>query len=97
LTKCSKYGENHGFVINLSSVEIPVMTTDELARRRFDRQVSELQDQLKTFQTVVYGTDQIDDIDEWRKAARAAGRRLGIPVRTGVSQDGTKVWASEGP
>jgi hypothetical protein len=73
------------------------MTTDELARRRFDRQVSKLQDQLKTLQTVVYGTDQIEDIDEWRKAARAAGRRLGIPVRTGVSRDGTKVWASEGP
>jgi hypothetical protein len=90
-------GKNHGFVINLSSVEIPVMTADELARHRFDRQVSQLQDQLRTLKTVVYGTDQIDDIDEWRKAARAAGRRLGIPVRTGVSSDGTKVWASEGP
>jgi predicted nucleic acid-binding protein len=90
-------GENHGFVINLSSVGVPVMTTDELARRRFDRQVSKLQDQLKTLQTVVYGIDQIEDIGEWRRAARAAGRRLGIPVRTGVSRDGTKVWASEGP
>jgi hypothetical protein len=90
-------GGNHGFVINLSSVEIPGMTTDELARRRYDRQVSKLEHQLKTLQTVVYGTEQVEDVDEWRKAARAAGRRLGISVRTGVSPDRTKVWASEGP
>jgi SAM-dependent methyltransferase len=31
------------------------------------------------------------------RAARIAGRRLGVQVRTGVARDGSKVWASEGP
>jgi len=52
---------------------------------------------LKTHRSVVLGADYKEDIVGWRKAARAAGRRLRIPVRTGVSRDGTKVWASEGP
>jgi hypothetical protein len=73
------------------------MTVDELARRRDERRARKLEQQLKAHQAVIYGTDEIDDVDEWRKAARAAGRRLGIRVRTGVSKDGMKVWASEGP
>ena len=73
------------------------MTTDELAERRFELRVRDVAQELKTLRTVVYGTDQVEDVDEWRKAARAAGRRLGMPVRTGISRDGTKVWASEGP
>ena len=73
------------------------MTTDELAERRFKLFVRDMTQQLKTLRTVVYGTDQIEDVDQWREAARAAGRRLRMPVRTGVSRDGTKVWASEGP
>jgi hypothetical protein len=37
------------------------------------------------------------NVDEWRRAARLAGRRLGVQVRTGVSRAGDKVWAVEGP
>ena len=46
--------------------------------------------------SVTYGADYIEDLELWRQAARIAGRRFGSQVRTGVSRDGTKVWASEG-
>jgi hypothetical protein len=74
-----------------------VRVTDELERRRVEKLVPQLIHELKTHRSVTHGADQIADIDAWRKAARIAGRRLGIPVRTGLSRDGTKVWASEGP
>jgi hypothetical protein len=73
------------------------MTVDQLEQRRLERMVRDLMVDLKVHQTAVHGTDYIEDVKLWRKAARMAGRRLGIPVRTGVSRDGTKVWASEGP
>ena len=40
---------------------------------------------------VVRWTGQLPDVDDWRRAARRAGRLLGVWVRTGVSDDGTKV------
>jgi hypothetical protein len=73
------------------------MKADELAQRRQELQVRELVQELKLGRTIVLSTDSVEDVGAWRKAARTAGRRLGIPVRTGVSKDGTKVWASEGP
>jgi hypothetical protein len=73
------------------------MTMNELAARRFKLVVDQVEHQLRTHQTVVLGTDRVEDVEEWRSAARAAGRRLGLPVRTGISKDGTRVWASEGP
>ena len=39
----------------------------------------------------------VDEVDRWRRAARRAGRVFGWTVRTGVSSDRMKVWASEGP
>jgi hypothetical protein len=74
-----------------------VRLTDELQRRRVEKLVPQLMDELQTHRSVTHGADQVADVDVWRKAARIAGRRLGIPVRTGVSRDGTKIWASEGP
>jgi hypothetical protein len=71
--------------------------TDELADRRLEILVRELENQLRTDRGVKHGVDYVADVDLWRKAARIAGRRLGIPVRTGISRDGTEVWASEGP
>jgi hypothetical protein len=71
--------------------------TDELADRRLEILVRELENQLRTDHGVKHGVDYVADVDLWRKAARIAGRRLGIPVRTGISHDGTEVWASEGP
>ena len=73
------------------------MTTDELADRRHQAHVRELLQELKLGRTIVMDTAQVKDVEAWRSAARTAGRRLGIPVRTGISRDGMKVWASEGP
>ncbi len=42
--------------------------------------------------SVVRWTAELPDVDGWRRAARRAGRLLGARVRTGVSDDGTKVW-----
>lgn len=42
--------------------------------------------------SVVRWTASVADVDVWRKAARRAGRILAVPVRTGVSNDGAKVW-----
>lgn len=42
--------------------------------------------------SVVRWTSELPDVNEWRRAARRAGRLLGVRVRTGVSDDGTKVW-----
>ena len=71
--------------------------TDELADRRLEFLVLELMSQLQGESAVKHGADHVGDVELWRRAARIAGHRLGIPVRTGVSPDGTEVWASEGP
>ena len=42
--------------------------------------------------SMVRRTTEVADVEQWRKAARRAGRILGVPVRTGVSDDGAKVW-----
>jgi hypothetical protein len=70
---------------------------DEFERRRLQRLTDELAIELSLRGSVMYTADYVGDVDLWRRAARAAGRRLGIVVRTGVSPDGAKVWASEGP
>lgn len=64
--------------------------TDE--RRRNDL-AAEIAEQIEAGSgSVVRWTAELDDVDEWRAAARQAGRLLGTNVRTGVSDDGTKVW-----
>lgn len=64
--------------------------TDE--RRRHEL-VAEIAEQIEAgLGSVVRWTVELDDIEEWRAAARRAGRLLGTNVRTGVSDDGTKVW-----
>jgi hypothetical protein len=58
-----------------------------------DRLAEEIAAQLVAGQGgVVRWTSEIADVDVWRKAARRAGRLLGVPVRTGVADDGSKVW-----
>jgi hypothetical protein len=59
----------------------------ELARRRLNLLVDELMVQLRERQGVAHGTDYVGDVEQWRKAARIAGCRLGIPTRTGVLRD----------
>jgi hypothetical protein len=69
-----------------------------LERARIDRLAEEIARQLNEHGGgVVRLTANVDDVERWRRAARQAGRRLGIIIRTGVSRDGEKVWASEGP
>lgn len=58
-----------------------------------DRLAREIADQLVAGHgSVVRWTADLDDVEEWRTAARKAGRVLGVSVRTGVSDDGSKVW-----
>ena len=58
-----------------------------------DRVAKEIADQIVAGQgSVVRWTTDIADVDEWRRAARHAGRLLGVRVRTGVADDGAKVW-----
>ena len=69
-----------------------------LERVRIDRLAEEIAWQLRSnCNSVVRGTANVANVVEWRRAARKAGRQLGIQIRTGVSRDGDKVWASEGP
>ena len=42
--------------------------------------------------SVVRWTAELADVGDWRRAARRAGRLLGVRGLTGVSDDGTKVW-----
>ena len=71
--------------------------TDELGRRRLDRLVRRLERELRNRRSFTCSADRLEDVQQWRRAARVAGRRMGISVRTGISRDGTKVWVSEGP
>ncbi len=73
------------------------MTADQLASRRQELLVRQLMAQLTDRQSLTYTTEYVEDLQAWRKAARIAGRRMGISIRTGLSRDGMKVWASEGP
>lgn len=74
-----------------------VLLSDELERKRLEHLAKHLEQQLRIHRSLTYGADHIEDIDLWRRAARLAGRRMGIPVRTGVSRDGTKVLAVRRP
>ncbi len=93
----SGQGPEASHVINMSSQGSKVSRVADLQRRRRERLIEQLQQELRVRRGLTLSTDSVEDVREWRSAARAAGRRLGIPVRTGVSSDGSKVWASEGP
>lgn len=61
--------------------------------REQQRLAQEIADQIVAGQgSVVRWTAELPDVNDWRRAARRAGRVLGVRVRTGVSDDGTKVW-----
>ena len=64
---------------------------------RVERLAVDIAPLLATRGNVIVDTSRADDVDLWRRSARRAGRLLGMPVRTGVSWDGTRVWACEGP
>jgi hypothetical protein len=69
-----------------------------LEQERVDRLADVIVGELRSNDNeVVHLTSHISNIDEWRRAARKAGRRLGIQIRTGVSRRGDKVWVIEEP
>jgi hypothetical protein len=69
-----------------------------LERVRVARLADEIAGQLRSnCNSVTRLTANVSNVGEWRRAARRAGRELGIQVRTGVSRSGDKVWATEGP
>ncbi|MCU1428408.1 MAG: hypothetical protein JWL83_2408 [Actinomycetia bacterium] len=70
---------------------------DEMRRRRLEHLAADLKTELLIRRSLTMSVERVEDVELWRSAARLAGRRLGIPVRTGVSRDGSTVWASEGP
>ena len=69
-----------------------------LERVRVARLSDEIARQLRSnSNSVTRLTANLSNVGEWRRAARRAGRELGIQIRTGVSRTGDKVWAGEGP
>ena len=70
----------------------------DLEGARLHRLALVIIDELRAGQgSVCHDTAAVHDVDLWRRAARRAGRLLGIPIRTGVAPDGSAVWACEGP
>jgi hypothetical protein len=73
------------------------MRVDELAERKYETLVLKHVEWLRIERSYVLPLSKIEDIPDWRRAAREAGRRLGVRVRTGISRDGTLVWVTEEP
>jgi hypothetical protein len=73
------------------------MTTDELAKDSQDRLIEELVRHFKDTGGIKIGVKYIGDVEQFRKAARAAARQIGITVHTGVTheKDGDYVFAFE--
>jgi hypothetical protein len=60
---------------------------------RIGRLADELAPALQD-RTVLVHVDQLHDLDEWRAAARKAGRDRRWQVRTGTCGGGTRAWAT---
>lgn len=73
------------------------MRVDELAEHKYEILVLKHVEWLKIERSYVVAVSKIENVPEWRKAAREAGRRIKIRVRTGISRDGTLVWVTEEP
>ena len=66
----------------------------DLGEVRVSLLAEEIADQIREGQgSVVRLASEVGDMTHWRQAARRAGRILGVPVRTGVAEDGSRVWA----
>jgi hypothetical protein len=58
----------------------------DLEEARVERLAEEIAGQLQAYGGSILrlGTD-VEDVERWRRAARRAGRQLGVSIRTGVS------------
>src|SRR5436853_544827 len=70
------------------------MAVHDLERARVEALAREL---ARTFRKSSRGwlladTAELEDVERWRRAARRAGRLLGIHIRTGITHDGLRVW-----
>ena len=72
-------------------------TVVDLGQARSERFSRRLEDELSAaiegpgyLVVEVHGFDP----EDWRRAAREAGHRLGYRMRTGASHDGRRVWAA---
>jgi len=63
-----------------------------LRRERERRLAAELAPTLRHTHAVA-PVDTLHSVDEWRTAVRMAGRANGWRMRTGLSPDGSRVWA----
>ncbi len=66
----------------------------DLERQRVERLAAELGPVLRARGAVVIKIANVESVERWRRAARRAGRLLGWRVRTGVTDDGERVWAA---
>ena len=66
----------------------------DLERARVERLAHELAPYLRNdLGQLVVRVTEVEDVDRWRRAARRAGRLVGGKVATGVSCDGSTLWA----
>lgn len=70
----------------------PVPRRDELRRRRIEKLLPPLVEQMRIDGQALVSVDRVEDLELWRAAARAAGRQLGYHVRTGISVERV-AWA----
>lgn len=66
----------------------------DIEKQRVEQLALELVPTLRDRQQVSRKIADVDDVDRWRRAARRAGRILGVRVRTGVN-DHRIVWVVE--
>ncbi len=67
-------------------VDLEAAKVDALARR--------LLPVLRDRGSLAEAVDQLENVERWRKAARRAARSLGWRIRTGITPDGSCVWAA---
>lgn len=68
---------------------------NDLDRARARRVAAEVAPTLAERGSVDQPVDKLGvTVDTWRAGARLAGRDLGHPVRTGITADGSTVWAA---
>jgi hypothetical protein len=60
----------------------------DLERKAVERLARQLIPHLVASDIVTAEVKDLDNVEQWRKAARLVGRQLGYPVRTTLSRDG---------